>query len=94
MGINVDRVEGQPAKLLPCPVCNYKTFTELGTWKLCPVCGWNSDPIQEAIPTEAIGSNGISLEEARRNFPQLGAITQEKLAEVDPDGKQKFLKAN
>jgi hypothetical protein len=92
MGMDVERVEGKPADLLPCPACGYKTFTELGTWKTCPVCGWNSDPMQEAIPTEAIGSNGISLEEARRNFIQFGAITQKKLAEVDPEGKQKFLK--
>ena len=92
MGMDVERVEGKPEDLLPCPACGYKTFSELGTWKICPVCGWNSDPMQEAIPTEAIGSNGISLEEARRNFIQFGAITQEKLAEVDPEGKQKFLK--
>ncbi len=93
MGMDVERVEGKPANLLPCPVCKYKTFTELGTWKTCPVCGWNSDPMQEAMPAEPIGSNGISLEEARQNFARFGAITQKKLDEVDPEGKQKFYRA-
>jgi len=93
-GIPVDRVEGKPSELLPCPVCNYKSFIELGTWKTCPVCAWNSDPMQEAMPTEAVGSNGLSLEDARRNFAQFGAITQDKLSEIDPEGKQKFPKAN
>jgi len=90
MGLKVERVEGEMPNLLACPVCRYKTFTERGTWQTCPVCGWNSDPMQEALPAEPVGSNGISLEEARRNFAQFGAITRQKLAEVEPDGKQKY----
>jgi hypothetical protein len=90
MELQVDQIEGQPSKLLACPVCRYKTFAELGTWQTCPVCGWNSDPMQEAMPSEPIGSNGISLDEARQNFARFGAITQEKLAEVEPEGKQKY----
>jgi hypothetical protein len=46
--------------------------------------------MQEALPDEPIGSNGISLNEARKNFSQLGAISREKLAEVDPDGQKKY----
>jgi len=93
VGMPVDKVEGNVAELLPCPACNYKSFIEVGTWKTCPVCGWNSDPMQEAMPTEPIGSNGVSLENARKNFAEFGAITHEKLATLNPDDKQKFLKA-
>ncbi len=90
MGYHVDKVEGRVPELLPCPVCQYKTFAELGTWRTCPVCGWSSDPVQEARATESIGENGISLIDARRNFAKFGAITREKLALIDPDGPQKY----
>jgi len=90
VGLKVDKVEGEPPDWLPCPVCRYKSLTEVGTWKTCPVCGWNSDPMQEALPDEPVGSNGLSLNEARQNFARLGAISQAKRAEVDPDGLEKY----
>ena len=89
-GLQVDTVEGDLPFWLPCPVCNYKTFLELGTWKTCPVCGWNSDSVQEALPEEPIGSNSVSLVQARKNFTEFGAINRDKLAELDPEAKQKF----
>lgn len=89
-GVEVTKVEGDLPYWLPCPVCNYKTFLELGTWKTCAVCGWNSDSMQEALPDEPIGSNDVSLNQARKNFTEFGAITREKLSEVEPDGKQKY----
>jgi hypothetical protein len=92
VGLKIDRVEGEMPDWLPCPVCEYKSFTELGTWKTCPVCGWNSDPMQEALPDEPIGSNGLSLNEARKNFARFGAISQAKLAEIDPEGQEKYPK--
>ena len=92
--LDVTQVEGELPKWLPCPVCQYKTFVELGTWKVCSVCGWVSDPMQEALPDEPIGSNSISLREARRNYAKLGAISQAKLSDVDPDGKDKYPKAD
>jgi hypothetical protein len=92
LGLSVDRVEGDLPDWLACPVCGRRSLSELGTWKTCPVCGWISDPMQEALPDEPIGSNGISLNEARKNFSQLGAISREKLAEVDPDGQKKYPK--
>jgi hypothetical protein len=75
---------------LPCPVCGYRTFEIVGDWDTCPVCGWNSDPVQEAMHDDPTGANGISLNEARRNFQQFGAISQEKLAELDPEEKRKY----
>lgn len=90
LNLAVDHVEGEPSRLLACPVCRYKTFAELGTWHTCPVCGWNSDPMQEAVPTEALGSNGLSLETARRNFAEFGAINRDKLIGLAPDRTRKY----
>lgn len=90
LNLAVSHLEGEPSRLLTCPVCRYKTFAELGTWHTCPVCGWNSDPMQEAVPTESLGSNGLSLEAARRNFAEFGAINRNKLADLTPDRTQKY----
>ena len=90
MGVAVDTVTGDLPDLLACPVCRFKTFTERGTWHICPVCGWNSDPVQEARPDESVGGNAVSLVQARQNFAEFGTITREKLAEVEPDGAQKY----
>lgn len=90
MGMTVEAVTGDLPDLLACPVCGYKTFTERGTWHTCPVCGWNSDPVQEARSDESVGGNAVSLVQARRNFADFGAITREKLAQVESDGTQKY----
>ncbi len=90
VGMSVEYVAGYMPDLLACPVCRYKTFIELGTWQTCPVCGWNSDPLQEAIPTEAVGANNVSLVKAGKNYEMFGAITREKLADADPEGKEKY----
>jgi hypothetical protein len=89
-GLAVDQVEGQLPSWLPCPVCGYRTFEVLGDWDTCPVCGWNSDPVQEAMPDDPTGGNGLSLNEARKNYQSWGAISQAKLAEVDQEGPQKY----
>ncbi|RME76577.1 MAG: hypothetical protein D6784_05500 [Chloroflexi bacterium] len=90
VGIPVDKVEGDLPKWLACPVCGYRTFEVLGDWDTCPVCGWNSDPVQEAMPDDPTGANGVSLNQARKNFAEFGAVSREKLAEIDPDGRKKY----
>ena len=90
LGVEVDAVEGDLPTWLPCPVCRYHTFEVVGAWDTCPVCGWNSDPVQEAMPDDPTGANGISLNEARQNFEQFGAISQKKLADIDPDAKERY----
>ncbi len=92
VGLAVDQVEGDLPTWLPCPVCSYRTFKVLGDWDTCPVCGWNSDPVQESMPDDPTGGNGISLNDARQNFAELGAISEAKLAEVDPEARLKFRK--
>ena len=48
VGVPVDSVEGELPTWLPCPACGYHTFEVVGDWDVCTVCGWNSDPVQEA----------------------------------------------
>lgn len=91
--IKVDTVEGNLPGWLSCPVCSYLTFEVLGDWDTCPVCGWNSDPVQEAMPDEPTGSNNVSMSQARQNFQTIGAISEEKLSEIDPDGPKKYPKS-
>jgi hypothetical protein len=88
--INVDAVDGNLPGWLPCPVCQRLTFETVGAWDTCPVCGWNSDPVQETIPDDPTGANGISLNDARRNYQTFGAITREKLVQLDPEEKKKY----
>lgn len=90
VGLPTDRVEGNLPTWLPCPVCGYHTFEVLGAWDTCSVCGWNSDPVQETMPDDPTGGNGISLNEARGNYEMLGAISEAKLSEVDPNGTKKY----
>lgn len=90
VGLEVDEVEGDLPGWLPCPVCKHHTFEVLGDWHTCPVCGWNSDPVQETMPDDATGANEVSLNEARQNYRAFGAITREKIANTDPEGKKKY----
>ncbi len=93
VGIRVDKVEGRLPGWLPCPVCGHYTFEVVGDWATCPVCGWNSDPVQETMPDDPTGANSVSLNQARQNYQALGAITEEKLAELDPEDKKKYPKS-
>lgn len=60
----------------PCPCCGYLTFDEepSGTFEICPVCYWEGDNVQNENPNYEGGANGISLNEARKNFSKYGAI--------------------
>lgn len=68
----------------PCPCCGHKTFDEepLGTFDICPVCYWEDDNIQFANPQYKGGANEMSLEEARRNYKEFGAIDRKYLNRV------------
>ena len=49
----------------PCPCCGAEEIGELGAYEICPVCGWEDDPVQSADPSYAGGANDMSLLEAR-----------------------------
>lgn len=51
-----------------CPCCGQYYFTEKNAYEICPVCGWEDDPIQRREPDFAGGANTLSLNEARRKY--------------------------
>lgn len=68
----------------PCPCCGYRTLDEEppGTFDICPVCYWEDDNIQFENPKYAGGANEMSLEEARKNFKEFGAVSKKYLDNV------------
>lgn len=65
--------------MFACPCCNCLTFEALpnGSFEICPVCGWEDDNVQNDDPDYEGGANGISLNQARKNFLKFGAKTNE-----------------
>ena len=51
-----------------CPCCNKYRFEEIGKYEVCPICGWEDDPVQRQNPSFAGGANHKSLEEARAEY--------------------------
>lgn len=49
-----------------CPCCDSYTVSEVGGYEICPVCGWEDDPVQLADPDCEGGANHQSLSEARQ----------------------------
>jgi len=43
-----------------------------GTFLICPVCWWEDDDAQFRRPDLVGGANGVSLEQARRNYSECG----------------------
>lgn len=65
-----------------CPCCNFLTIVDEvppGTFQICPVCGWEDDNVQFHDPDYTGGANDVSLNEAKKNFLDYGAISKEAL---------------
>ena len=62
----------------PCSCCGYLTMgsEDTGSFDICPVCGWEDDNVQADNPDRRGGANGMSLNEAKTNFSEFGAISQ------------------
>jgi hypothetical protein len=60
--------ESDAKETSPCPCCGSRTISELGTYEICKVCGWEDDPVQSADPEYAGGANNESLSEARSTW--------------------------
>lgn len=48
-----------------CPCCGRTGVEE---YDICPVCGWENDPVQLRKPDFAGGANKMSLEQARNAY--------------------------
>lgn len=55
---------------LVCPCCGAGLLTEKGAYEICPVCGWEDDPVQRRDPDFAGGANRLSLCEARKKLTE------------------------
>lgn len=53
-----------------CPVCKRHYFDEIGGYEICPVCGWEDDPLQRREPDFEGGANELSLNEAIKAFEE------------------------
>jgi rubrerythrin len=51
---------------LKCPHCG--AALDRPDYEICPVCGWEDDPVQRRDPDFAGGANTLSLNEARREY--------------------------
>ena len=68
----------------PCPCCGFLTLSETppGTFEICPVCYWEDDPLQYRDRDLAGGANKVSLNQARANYAQSGAMSRDFVALV------------
>lgn len=51
-----------------CPVCDAPVSGDPGTYEICPVCGWEDDPVQRDDPEYRGGANTLSLHDARADW--------------------------
>lgn len=65
-GKTITYLEAPPAGR--CPVCGKYYFSEQGGYEICPVCGWEDDPVQKRFPDMEGGANHDSLNEAKRKY--------------------------
>lgn len=51
----------------PCHCCEKLIFDSPpdGDFSICPICGWEDDPVQSSDPDFAGGANQLSLNQAR-----------------------------
>lgn len=49
-----------------CPVCMKYFFRE--NYEICPICGWENDPVQRREPNFTGGANRLSLNEAKKVY--------------------------
>ncbi|MDO4285377.1 MAG: CPCC family cysteine-rich protein [Eubacteriales bacterium] len=60
---------------LLCPCCGKHRFKEEGFYEICPVCGWEDDPLQRDEPDFEGGANDESLNQARARYLAKGEVS-------------------
>ena len=83
-------ISGEMKPLLSCPVCGYQSLPIRGNWDVCLVCGWISDPVQEAVPDEAVGANSVSLDRARDNYARTRLSSEDARDRLHPHGRHMY----
>jgi hypothetical protein len=65
-----------------CECCGFRTLTQFGQLRICSVCFWEDDPVQNESSQFSGGANSLSLDQARQNFVKIGASQREFLNKV------------
>ncbi len=63
-----------------CPCCKHVTIQR--KYDVCPVCFWEHDPLQEQDVKSELGSNRVSLSQARKNYIEFGACERRYINKV------------
>lgn len=78
-----------PDPHLPCHCCDCLTIRERGRYEICAVCFWEDDPGQTPDFDEG-GANPLGLDEARKNYREIGACEPNMLPHVRPPHPQEM----
>ena len=81
-------VTGDIEPMQPCPCCGYKCLRARGDYEICSVCFWEDDGFREL--EEHSPPNGMSLEEAKRNFEAVGCFDARYLPHLESDRMERF----
>lgn len=78
--LELDKINGNPIDLEPCPCCGRKTIGERGNYEICTVCWWEDDGQDNDTADEVFGrpNYGLSLTKARINFLVHGIYDPER----------------
>jgi Cysteine-rich CPCC len=71
-------------KKVACLCCHNITLPQDSRYEICPVCSWESDPIQNDGENYNGGANTITLKQARLNYQEFGAIESAMQKNVRP----------
>ena len=79
-------------KRYECPCCGFLTLSEPppGTFEICPVCFWEDDNVQYDDHDYKGGANEESLNEAKRNFTAIGAVSKKHIKDVRKPTPEEF----
>jgi hypothetical protein len=70
--------------LHPCPCCGFLVFDQpAGSYDICPVCGWEDDPVQLHHPLIGGANPPLAQEQPRA----LAALTSTALAALTAQGR-------
>ncbi|MGG4143836.1 CPCC family cysteine-rich protein [Paenibacillus algorifonticola] len=76
-------VEGVQEELITCPCCEYKTLPKKGEYYICRVCFWEDDG--NVDPQYYSSPNGMTLDQARENFINFGAVDEASVQFLEVD---------